>query len=201
MGRPAISAARSRRVRPFELFLSADEAYVLALAREGYAVDDGVPYAIGRLALVVPEGSTLKLDPTLRDLARRRRRRSPPQVRDRKSEHAPYGRAAQEALSSAGVWEAIAAHLVLGENVAQAAQFATVGFGARRHRRAVTRARARRAGVGAARPDSRHMHRPLVQRMALTKRAAEGAREFYRYLSSRRRAQCSVATASRCAGE
>ncbi len=41
---------------PFELFLSADEAYVLALAREGYAVDDGVPYAIGRLALVVPEG-------------------------------------------------------------------------------------------------------------------------------------------------
>ena len=42
-------------------------------------------------------------------------------------EHAPYGRAAMEALQSAGLWTAIEPTLVLGENVSQAAQFAVSG--------------------------------------------------------------------------
>lgn len=41
---------------PFELFLSADEDYVVALAREGRLVDAGTLYGIGRLALVIPRG-------------------------------------------------------------------------------------------------------------------------------------------------
>jgi molybdate transport system substrate-binding protein len=42
-------------------------------------------------------------------------------------EHAPYGRAARQALVSAGIWEAVAPRIVLGENVRQAAQYLLTG--------------------------------------------------------------------------
>jgi molybdate transport system substrate-binding protein len=42
-------------------------------------------------------------------------------------DHAPYGRAAMAALESAGVRAAVEDKLVLGENVAQAAEFARSG--------------------------------------------------------------------------
>ena len=41
--------------------------------------------------------------------------------------HAPYGRAAEEALRKAGVYDAVKDRLVLGENISQAAQFAESG--------------------------------------------------------------------------
>ncbi|MCF3711081.1 substrate-binding domain-containing protein, partial [Salmonella enterica] len=42
-------------------------------------------------------------------------------------EHAPYGRAARSVLRHAGLWTAIEPRLVLGENAAQAMQFAASG--------------------------------------------------------------------------
>ena len=42
-------------------------------------------------------------------------------------EVAPYGRAAQEALTALGVWDAVQAKLVRGEDVAQAYQFVASG--------------------------------------------------------------------------
>jgi len=41
--------------------------------------------------------------------------------------HAPYGRAAEAALRSAGLWDGVQDKLVLGENVSQAAQFVETG--------------------------------------------------------------------------
>jgi len=167
---------------PFELFLSADEAFVYALAKEGRTLDDGALYATGRIVLVVPEGSALKLDPQLTDIA--------PAVADGRlrkfaianPEHAPYGRAAQQALTAAGAWTAISPHLVLGENVSQAAQFALSGSA---QGGIVALSLALAPGVlGNARyaviADA--MHEPLQQRMVLTKRAGAVARAFYRYL-------------------
>jgi molybdate transport system substrate-binding protein len=167
---------------PFELFLSADEALVLALAKEGRTLDGGALYATGRIVLVVPERSALKLDPRLADIA--------PAVADGRvrkfaianPEHAPYGRAAQQALAAAGAWNAIVPHLVLGENVSQAAQFALSGSA---QGGIVALSLALAPGVvGTARyaviPES--MHEPLRQRMVLTKRAGAVARAFYRYL-------------------
>ena len=52
---------------PFELFLSADEAYVEALAAEGRTVDRGVRYATGRVVLFAPSGSR---KPCFRNTAR-----------------------------------------------------------------------------------------------------------------------------------
>ncbi len=112
---------------PFELFLSADEALVFALAKEGRTVDDGALYAVGRIVLVVPEGSPLKPDPQLRDLASAVADGRVRKFAIANPEHAPYGRAAQEALTAAGAWNAIQPRLVFGENVAQAAQFALSG--------------------------------------------------------------------------
>ena len=42
-------------------------------------------------------------------------------------EHAPYGKAAQQALESAGLWEAVKPRLVYGENIQQTLQFAQTG--------------------------------------------------------------------------
>jgi molybdate transport system substrate-binding protein len=169
---------------PFELFLSADEAYVLALAKEGHLVDDGVLYAIGRIALVIPEGSPLRPDPSLRDLAAAVAAGRVGRFAIANPEHAPYGRAAREALTAVGAWEGLQGRLVLGENVAQAAQFAVSGS-AQGGIVALSLALAPGALAGArhvAIPAS--MHQPLRQRMALTKRATESARAFYRYLQS-----------------
>ena len=55
---------------PFELFLSADEDYVFELARQGVLRDQGRLYAIGRLALLLPQGSPIAVDAELRGLAR-----------------------------------------------------------------------------------------------------------------------------------
>ena len=42
-------------------------------------------------------------------------------------QHAPYGRAAEEALRHAGVYDAVKDRLVLGENISQAAEFVESG--------------------------------------------------------------------------
>ena len=98
---------------PFELFLSADENFVQALSKEGRTEGDGVLYAIGRIALFVPHGSPLKVDPQLRDLAEALADGRLKRFAIANPEHAPYGRAAQEALIKAGLWDGIRPRLAI----------------------------------------------------------------------------------------
>lgn len=109
---------------PFDLFLSADADYPKRLAEKGLADGEPFLYAVGRIALWVPSSSTLDLgalglrallDPSIRKVAIANPR------------HAPYGRAAEAAMRSLGVLDAVQGKLVLGENVAQAAQFVQSG--------------------------------------------------------------------------
>ena len=53
---------------PFELFLSADEAFVQALAGAGLTRDGGALYAVGRIVIFAPHGSPLKVDENLEGL-------------------------------------------------------------------------------------------------------------------------------------
>ncbi len=171
---------------PFQVFLSADEAFVHQLAEAGKARDRGVLYAVGRIVLFVPQGSPLKADASLADL---RAALADGRVRRfaiANPEHAPYGRAAEQALRSQGLWDAIRPTLVLGENVSQAAQFAATGSaqgGIFAYSLALSPAVGER-GVHVLVPAE--WHEPLRQRMVLLNGAGETARQFYGHVQSPR---------------
>ena len=167
---------------PFELFMSADEGFVFQLADQNLTVDRGALYAIGRIVLFAPRGSALQPDAQLVDLRRALGDGRITKFAIANPDHAPYGRAAMEALKSSGLWEAIQPRLVLGENVSQAAQFAVSGStqgGIFAYSLALA-APFSNAGSYVLVPE--HLHQPLRQRMVLTRKAGETARAFYAYL-------------------
>jgi molybdate transport system substrate-binding protein len=169
---------------PFEIYLSADEKFVFDLAAAGLTVDEGALYAIGRIVLIVPHGSPLKADGTLGDLALGLRDGRVTKFAIANPEHAPYGRRAEEALRHAGLWDALKEKLVLGENVSQAAQFATSGDaqgGIIAYSLALS-PNVSKLGDYALIPDD--WHEPLRQRMVLLKGAGETARHFYGYVQA-----------------
>jgi molybdate transport system substrate-binding protein len=169
---------------PFEVFLSADESFVQALAAEGRTVDAGTLYAIGRLVVFAPAGSTLVPDAALADLKAALADGRVKKLAIANPEHAPYGRAAREALQKTGLWDAAQTKLVLGENVSQAAQFAVGGAaqgGIFAYSLALAPAIADR-GRYVLLPAE--LHAPLAQRMVLLKRAGDDARAFYAWLQS-----------------
>jgi molybdate transport system substrate-binding protein len=75
---------------------------------------------VGRLVVWVPAGSSLDPATALRDPGVKHVAIANPQ-------HAPYGRAAQAALRSLGLYESVEPKLVLGENIAQTLQFVESG--------------------------------------------------------------------------
>lgn len=167
---------------PFEIFMSADEEYVEALHREGRTVDGGALYAIGRIVLFAPHGSPVVPDTDMAGLAAAVREGRVERVAIANPEHAPYGRAAREALQRRGLWEPLKGRLVLGENVSQAAQFASSGSaqaGLFAYSLALAPAVGER-GRYVLLPDT--LHAPLRQRMALLTGAGPTAREFYAFL-------------------
>lgn len=167
---------------PFEMFMSADEAFVFALAEAGRTLDRGELYAVGRIVLFAPHGSPLKPDAGLDDLAAAVADGRIARFAIANPEHAPYGRAAEQALRARGVWDAIRPKLVLGENVSQAAQFASSGS-AQGGIFALSLAMSPQVsalGSYALVPADRHA--PLAQRMVLIKGAGETARRFHAYL-------------------
>lgn len=169
---------------PFELFLSADEAFVDQLARAGLTRDAGALYAVGRLVLFAPTGSPLRPDEGLEGLARLVARGAVRRFAIANPAHAPYGRAAEAALRAHGLWAPLQPRLVLGENVSQAAQFATAGDAAGgliAYSLALTPGLTSR-GAFALVPESDHP--PLRQRMVLLRRAGETATRFYQYVQA-----------------
>lgn len=169
---------------PFDIFLSADEALVNKLAAQGLTRDQGDLYALGRVVLFVPRGVAIAVDGEFADVRRALTDGRLQKFAIANPEHAPYGRAARESLEASGLWDSVTPHLVLGENVAQAAQFARSG--------------AAQAGIFAlslalAPPfkdagsyiviDSKR-HAPLRQRMVLMRGAGAAAQALYEYLKS-----------------
>lgn len=167
---------------PFQLFLSADEQYVLDLAKAGKTQDRGTLYAIGRLAVVAPKGSPMKVDGALTGLRASLGKGEITRFSIANPEHAPYGKRAEEALKHQRLWQPLTGKLVLGENVSQALQFATAGGaqgGIVAYSLVLDPAFAARADY-ALLPAS--WHQPLRQRMVLMKGANATARNFYAYI-------------------
>ncbi len=109
---------------PFDVYLAADLEHARRAVAEGLALGPPFVYAVGRLAVWAPAGSPLDLEGLgLRAVADPGVRR----VAIANPRHAPYGAAAVEALRRAGLLAACEGKLVLGEDVAQAAQFVDAG--------------------------------------------------------------------------
>ena len=167
---------------PVELFLSADEAFVFRLHDGGHTRDRGELYAIGRIVLFTPPGSPIRagggMDAFREALAAGRITR----FAIANPEHAPYGRAAMQALQAAGLWDAIRPRLAFGENVSQAAQFALAG-GSQGGIVAYSLVLAPALhGRGAYTLLPATLHAPLRQRMVLTRRAGPVAERFFAYM-------------------
>jgi molybdate transport system substrate-binding protein len=179
------SGALTRQVQdgaPFEMFLAADEEFPDKLAAAGLTRDAGVVYAVGRLVIFAPNGSPLSTDEQLAGLTRalsggeiRRFAIANPEV-------APYGRAAEAVLRKRGLWEPLRPFLVLGDTMAQAAQFATTGNAAGgliAYSLVLAPGFAAR-GTYALLPKTEHP--PLRHKMVLLKRAGPVAERFFKYV-------------------
>jgi molybdate transport system substrate-binding protein len=106
---------------PFDAFLSADVEYPRRLLRERIGAADSLfVYGVGRIVVWVPAASTLDPAAALRDGGVRHVAIANPQ-------HAPYGRAAEAALRSLGLYGGVERKLVLGEDIAQTFAFVESG--------------------------------------------------------------------------
>lgn len=106
---------------PFEVFLSADDIRPAQAVTEGYGVEGSVfTYAIGQLVLYSIEPGKVTGPETLvaGDFQ---------QIAIANPETAPYGKAAVETMQALGVYDALQAKIVQGQNIGQTYQFVETG--------------------------------------------------------------------------
>jgi molybdate transport system substrate-binding protein len=117
-GSSGLLAKQIEQGAPFALYAAANRAYVDQVVASGRC--DGAtaqPYARGQIVVWTPAGVTPPAQ--LADLADARFRT----IAIANPAHAPYGRAARQALEKAGLWARVQDRIVLGENVQ-----ATLGY-------------------------------------------------------------------------
>lgn len=177
-------ARQIREGAPFEVFLAADEQFIADLHADGFTRDEGRLYAIGRLAIMVPHGSTLVPDAELDHLAELLAAGRISRFAIANPTHAPYGMRAREALIHRGLWDDLQPFMLLGENVSQAAAFALSGNaeGGIISRSLALAPQVARLGNHAVIPDD--WHAPLRQRMALMNDAGPVAEAFYEFMTA-----------------
>lgn len=109
---------------PFDIFLSANVDYPKKLQQGGLTVPDTYyEFARGSIVLMVPydsktdltEGLHALLTPTVKKIA------------IANPAHAPYGQAAIAAIKNMGIYDWVSPHLVMGENISEAASFVLSG--------------------------------------------------------------------------
>jgi len=162
---------------PFDVFISANSGFMDDLVSSGAVGADAVSYfARGALVLVIPE-KTVDNVTELKSLLDKKTRR----VAIANPTHAPYGRAAVEALKKMGLFKKIRKKLVYGENVRQALQFvesgnASAGF--------IALSIAKRPGIKAIAVDP-SLYNPIEQTVAVVKSTTRGkaAEDFIGYLT------------------
>jgi len=122
IGSSGLLAKQIAEGAPFDLFLAANTDYVDQVVKEG--VCDGASahvYGRGRLVIWVPgaDGASLSLG-SLSDTRFKH-------IAIANPEHAPYGAAARDALTRAGLWRSLNDRIAYGENVQQTLELAKTG--------------------------------------------------------------------------
>jgi molybdate transport system substrate-binding protein len=165
---------------PFDVFAAANAAFADDVVKSGACWGDTKrPYARGRVVVWakdeahLPRGLSDLADPRFAKLALAN------------PEHAPYGRAAQQAMARSGVWSAVQPRAVYGENVQQALTFAESGNADV----ALVALSVAIASPGKYLLIDEALHDPLDQEMVLCKGGARGGkpnegRAFMEFVSS-----------------
>ena len=108
---------------PADLFFAANQNFVDDLVDKGYAIrETRALYAQGRIVLATAKAFGTKLT-DLRQLADPKVRR----IAIANPQHAPYGKAAEEALRKVGLSDELQPKLVYGENIRHTLQFLQTG--------------------------------------------------------------------------
>lgn len=165
---------------PIDLFASANVEFIDQLEHQGLIMSETKAlYARGRITIWTRADSTSKIE-RIEDLARPDVAR----IAIANPEHAPYGRAAREALESAGIWKAVESKLVYGENVRQAMQYAETGNADA----AITALSLSVRSNGRWTLVPEELHKPLDQALAVIKGAQreQEARRFAEFINSTR---------------
>lgn len=109
---------------PFDVFAAANISFAEDAIRAGAcAADSKALYARGRIVVWWRKGTLTPAPKSIAELAQPRFVK----VAIANPQHAPYGKAATEAMQKAGVLAAVKPKLVFGENVQQTLQFAQSG--------------------------------------------------------------------------
>jgi molybdate transport system substrate-binding protein len=178
-GASGLLAKQLREGAPFDVFAAANASFVDQAVTSG-ACDGSTkaPYARGHLAVwsrkggVSPAGRLEELaDPRFTKIALAN------------PEHAPYGKAAKEALISAGIWGRVRDRVVYAENVRQALEFAATG---NVEAAVVALSLVLRERDGSFVEVEESLHRPIEQALVVCTRGAsrEGGESFARYVNS-----------------
>lgn len=179
-GSSGLLAKQLEQGAPFDVFAAANLAFVDEAVKSG-ACDGATKATYARGRLVVWSKDPASLPKRLEDLADARYTK----VSIANPEHAPYGRAAQQALTKAGVWKTVEPRIVHGENIQQAFVYARTGNADV----ALVALSLAVTSEGAYVPVDPALHDPLDQALVLCKGGARGAktneaRAFVQYLAS-----------------
>jgi molybdate transport system substrate-binding protein len=161
---------------PFDVLLAADNETPQKLEDEGLAVKgQRFTYARGQLVLWTLQPGVLPVQATLAQVQGVLRQGQFKHLAMANPQLAPYGLAALETLQAMQLYEQLRPKLVMGDNIAQAAQFVATGnaeWGLVALSQVI---RLTGASKGAWWPVPAHLHRPLLQDAALLQRGAQQA--------------------------
>ena len=173
-------AAQILNGAPFNLLIAADEQFPLELYKKGRTVDDGVVYAIGKLALIAKTSSDIVLVDNKVEITKAITKAN--KVVIAKPELAPYGKAALQYLKAEGLWDLVKDKLVYGDNIGVATTFVLTGavdIGFTALSLAQSPAVAKETNFL---PLNTKMYEPIRQRMVLIKGAPQEATDLYRFM-------------------
>jgi molybdate transport system substrate-binding protein len=173
-GSTGLLAKQIEEGAPYDVFAAANLSFVDDTVKAN--VCDGksqAMYARGRIVLWAPPGKQAPKD--IKKLATNEYVK----IAIANPEHAPYGRAAVEALQTAGIYEQVKPKLVFGENVQQTLQFAQSGNA----EVAIVALSLATVAGGSFSTVPEELHKPIAQAMVQCSKNADAAR-FIAFVSS-----------------
>ena len=167
---------------PFNLFISADEYFPIELYKKGKAIDQGVVYAIGKLAIISKNSAAISLGDSKSELIKVISKAN--KIAIAKPELSPYGKAAIEYLKAEGLWDIAKDKLIYGDNIGIATMYvvtgaADLGFTALSLAKSVEVAKETNFILV-----NSKLYEPIKQRMVLIKGAPREATTLYQFMQS-----------------